>query len=121
MTDSENIRYSCDTTYNGVEMTWDEWKHVETINKKIASNPRNYIVGLMLMPWYVIKIFCMALAMGGVGNKFTIAFLDDESKLSKTIGRISKKLLNYESYMDEEYHRIMEVPFYERHPERIQK
>lgn len=110
--------YRCDIMSEGIPMTWDEYKHIEAINKKIASNPWNYIVGLMLSPWYILKMLFIAFAMGGVGNKFTEAFIDDESKLSKTIGKISKKLLNYESYMDEEYHRIMEVPFEERHPER---
>jgi hypothetical protein len=102
-------------------MTWDEYKHVDAINKKISSNPWNFIVGLLLMPWYITKVFCMAFMMAGIENRFTVAFLDDESKLSKTVARISKSLLNYESYMDDEYRRIMEIPFNERHPERVER
>ena len=108
----------CDITVNGVSMTMDEYEHFEKINEKISRNPWNYIVGLTLLPWYVTKMFCMAFLMGGIENKMIRAFMDDNSKLSKFIKAYSKKMLIKDKYIDEEYKRIMEVPFWERHPER---
>ena len=111
----------CDITYNGISMTMSEYEHFQAVNEKMTRDPRNYIVGILFLPFYIIKIVSLALIMGGVGNRFIAQFVDPMSKLSRFNAKIANKLLCKEKYIDEEYKRIIEIPFWERHPERYTK
>jgi hypothetical protein len=108
----------CDITCDGISMTMSEYKHFRAVNEKMARDPRNFIVGILFLPFYIIKIVSLVLIMGGVGNRFIAQFVDPTSKLSRFNAKIANRLLCKEKYIDEEYKRIIEVPFWERHPER---
>ena len=111
----------CDITSDGVSMTWNEYKHVEAVNKNIASNPWNHFICIILTPWYLMKMFCVVAVMAGAENKFVEMFVNPQSRLSRFVSKFSKRLMKLDKYMDDEYRRIMEVPFWERHPERYTK
>ena len=108
----------CDITCDGISMTWPEYEHFREINDKIAKNPRNFIIGLLFLPLTFLRAISLASVMAGVGNRFIVQFIDPESKLNKFNSKVLKKLMCTEKYMDQEYKNIIEIPFWERHPER---